>query len=321
MTGVALIIVGVALSLWSIWLYLRPVSGRVLEQRYQRPASRFIDVEGTRVHVFEEGPMDGPVIVVLSAHWGSFISWDDWAAQLTDRCRVIRIDLPGHGLTGRIPGGDYSMGRYVQLLHGVIRNLTLETFALVGTSFSGIVAYQYAAQFGDQLSALILINSSGLPRDTKSGQQPNQAPPHFLYRLIQRHYRPYGFFKWKLGDLVVSQDRLTADKIRIYTDMNNRTGRIAEERSRLQLYSATDPKPVLETIRVPTLVQWSTESPYLNVKQADTFCKHLKNTKTWKIVYPNTGHLIVEDCPQVLAQDTRRFLEACVYNTVASQEN
>lgn len=304
-------LIALGAAAWVVTVKLQPwtVSARTLEQRYRRPNSRFLDIEGTRVHLLEEGPAKGPVIIALSAHWGSFATWDDWAVELTDKYKVIRVDLPGHGLTGRIPSNDYSIASYLRLLKVIIESLELEKFALVGTSFSGIIAYQYAALCGDRLTALILTNSSGFPRDTKAGPQPNQAPPHLLYRLMQKYYRPYGFFKWKLNELVVNKRRLTAEKIRTYTDMNNRTGRIAEERARLSRYTAIDPKPSLEKVSVPTLIQWSTQSLYLDVTQADKFCDYLTNTHPQKIIYANTGHLIIEDAPQQLARDTKRFLD------------
>lgn len=303
-------VAGIAMaSLTFQWWSLSQAS---LEKRYRRPNSNFITVADTRLHILDEGHPDAPVIVLLPPHWGSFVAWDDWASEVTEFYRIIRLDLPGHGLSGCIPSNDYSMEMYVRILREAVEHLSLTSFTLVGTSFSGIVAYEYAAQSGDQLSALILMNSSGLPRDPKSGREPNMPPPNPLYRLIHNHYRPRGFFEWKLRNLVVNQDRLTKHKIRTYTDMNNRKGRIAEEQTRLRLYQSKNPKAVLEKIRVPTLVQWSTQSPYLDVKQANTFCEYLKNAPTEKVIYVGSGHLIVEDCPQLLAQDARRFLEGHV---------
>ena len=300
--------VALAMAVLAIaWRRLRPSQKR-LERLYRRPQSRFIEVEGVRLHFLDEGPTDGPVIVVLSAHWGSFASWDDWATALSDRYRIVRIDLPGHGLTGVFPSGDYSIDNYVTLLKAAIEQLQLKRFVLVGSSFSGIVAFQYAAQENAKITALILCNSSGMPR-CHSAPQPNQPPDRWLHRRVAPIYRPRGFFRWKLSMLMRRSERITEERVRLYAHMNNRVGRIAEEAARIRQYKSSDPSKVLEQIKCPTLIQWGTHSPYLTVEDANQFEKAISADHCRKIIYQNAGHLIVEDVPKELAADVRLFLD------------
>ena len=303
---VALLLIA-ALTLMSLKLQWWSPSQSSLERRYGRPTSRFITVERTRLHFLDEGPPDAPLIVVLPPHWGCFAAWDQWVPAFTDAYRVIRLDLPGHGLSGRVPSGDYSMDMYVHLLHETVDQLDIKSFALVGTSFSGVVAFRYAARFSGSLNALILCNASGLPRS--SNTSPNQAPPHVIDKLLYHHYRRKTFIEWKLKSLMSNQVGVTPEKVRLYTDMNNCKGRIWEERERLQHYDVGDPKTVLAQIQVATLIQWSSESLYLTPEDAGTFYTYLANAPKRKHLYPNAGHLIVEDIPEQLAKDARGFLD------------
>ena len=68
-------------------------------------ASQFVTVRGMQVHVRDEGPRTGDELIVLLHGIGdSLHTWDGWARELSKTRRVIRFDLPGHGLTGPYQG-------------------------------------------------------------------------------------------------------------------------------------------------------------------------------------------------------------------------
>ena len=75
-----------------------------LEQKYTTQASRWMDVDGIRVHYFDELPTGGgsaPVVVLSHASFMSLRSWDSLAASLLrSGYRVIRMDYLNAGLTG-----------------------------------------------------------------------------------------------------------------------------------------------------------------------------------------------------------------------------
>ncbi len=81
---------------------------RRLEAKYASPASRFIHIDGVRIHYRDEG--SGPAILLLHANFSNLLGWDPWAEALKDHYRVVRFDFPAFGLTGPDPGGDYSNG-------------------------------------------------------------------------------------------------------------------------------------------------------------------------------------------------------------------
>jgi pimeloyl-ACP methyl ester carboxylesterase len=84
-----------------------------VEKRWAKPPSQFVIVDGVRLHYREEG--SGPPVVLLHANYASLFMWEPWATALKDRYRVIRVDLPAHGLTGPEPSGDYSLQRIQSL--------------------------------------------------------------------------------------------------------------------------------------------------------------------------------------------------------------
>ena len=98
-----------------------------LKARWAAPPSRFVTLQGMQVHVRDEGPRDDPTpIVLIHGTSASLHTWDGWVAALSPHRRVVRMDLPGFGLTGPAPDGDYSMARYT----GFMRDFAIhEAFA------------------------------------------------------------------------------------------------------------------------------------------------------------------------------------------------
>src|ERR1700712_2856237 len=69
------------------------------------PESQYVDVDGAAVHWVDfGGPSDAPLAVCVHGLGGSFVNWMALAPKLTDRHRVVALDLAGNGrtpITGR----------------------------------------------------------------------------------------------------------------------------------------------------------------------------------------------------------------------------
>jgi hypothetical protein len=79
-----------------------------LKHRYGADSLQTVQVDGLTIHYQDTGPRDAPVLVLLHGFGSSLQTWDVWAAKLELNYRVIRLDLPGFGLTGPSPLHDYS---------------------------------------------------------------------------------------------------------------------------------------------------------------------------------------------------------------------
>ncbi len=87
-----------------------------LERRYGKPESRFIDVDGIRIHYTDEGNQAGPVLVLLHGVLASLHTWDGWVKALGAHYRIIRLDIPGFGLSSRLPSDQYQPDRAVEFI-------------------------------------------------------------------------------------------------------------------------------------------------------------------------------------------------------------
>ena len=151
---------GVAAALSAVVYVQRDIPASVLEAEYALPPSKFLLVDGVRMHYRDEG--QGPTVVLIHGQFDSLLMWEPWAAALKDQYRVVRFDLTSHGLTGPDATGDYSIERTVRLLETFADNLHLEKFSVAGSAMGGTAAVYYAARHPERVDRLILISPEGV---------------------------------------------------------------------------------------------------------------------------------------------------------------
>jgi pimeloyl-ACP methyl ester carboxylesterase len=132
-----------------------------IERRYAGPNSRFIEVEGLRMHCTDTGA--GPAIVLLHGINANHRSFDGWVRELSLDHRVIAVDLPGHGLTGPDPRQRYTWREMAVLVCGLTEAIGLDRFVLAGNSLGGAVALEFALSHPEKLRALVLLDAIGSP--------------------------------------------------------------------------------------------------------------------------------------------------------------
>ena len=82
--------------------------------------------------------------------------------SLARRYTVIAPDLLGHGQSAK-PRADYSVGGYANGMRDLLTVLGIDKVTVVGHSFGGGVAMQFAYQFPERTERLMLV-ASGRPR-------------------------------------------------------------------------------------------------------------------------------------------------------------
>ena len=103
-----------------------------LAPKYAASPSSFIEVKGIKIHYRDQG--QGYPIVLIHGTGASLHTWDAWTKELIKTYRVIRLDLPAYGLTGKDPQKRYSSIDYVNLLDAFLNKLGIENFHLGGNS-------------------------------------------------------------------------------------------------------------------------------------------------------------------------------------------
>jgi pimeloyl-ACP methyl ester carboxylesterase len=117
---------------------------------------------GTFTRILQGGLEGAPVILLhgLSARA------DRWKPNLdalgVAGLRAIAVDLPGHGLATKGRGFDYSARGYSRWLDALLASLQIPRAVIVGTSFGGLIAMRYAADFPERVAGLMCVGAIGL---------------------------------------------------------------------------------------------------------------------------------------------------------------
>jgi pimeloyl-ACP methyl ester carboxylesterase len=119
--------------------------------------SRWTDLNGPVRYLDFGGPADGPVVVCVHGLGGSAVNWTAIAPLLTGTCRVLALDLAGHGLTQSLGRGtDVASNR--ALLHRFIRSVADGPVILMGNSMGGMISLLEASAAPASVAGLVLLD-------------------------------------------------------------------------------------------------------------------------------------------------------------------
>ncbi len=282
------------------WVY-RDIPAEVLEARYAAPSSLFINLEGVRMHFQDQGT--GQPIVLIHGEMDSLFAWNPWVRQLQKSFRLLRFDLPGHGLTGPDPGGDYSIARSVDLLERFAAARQLNRFSIAATSSGATIAVHYAALHPDQIVRLVLLNpelpdAKGHHSVTEVGWMMNLfrwITPRSLTEYVLRH----GF-----GNAELVTDAL----VNRWHDFWLRDGQRGAIIERLHQHDTSGIAEAIARITAPALIIWGGKTPSRPIEIAGDFVELFNDSaKVDLIIYPEAGDLIVLEAPDATAQDALEF--------------
>jgi pimeloyl-ACP methyl ester carboxylesterase len=303
---VGLLLVLLLLVVSGCSLGLKDIPVAELEGQYMPPPSRWLTIDGLRVHYRDEG--SGPPLLLLHGVLSSLHTWDGWAERLRDRYRVIRLDIPGFGLTGPANFA-YARDNYIAFFKQFAEALSLERFAIAGNSLGGYFAWNYALAYPDQVKRLILLDPAAYPRELSlplrlisnpvTGTIASWITPRWVTRL---------FIASAYGD----ENRVTDEVVDRYHRLLLREGNRAAARS-IFAYVKTmrqqEPEGI-PTLQPPVLLLWGERDTWIPVAESRRWKADLPGLTL--IVYKGVGHIPMEEIPEQSAADAARFLEGAL---------
>lgn len=113
--------------------------------------------KNTKISYSETGK--GKAIVLLHGFLENKSMWQNLIPELSQKYRIITIDLLGHGETGCL-GYVHSMEENAEIVKAVLSELGIRKAILVGHSMGGYVALAFAEMFPTKVKAFVLMNST-----------------------------------------------------------------------------------------------------------------------------------------------------------------
>ncbi len=270
--------------------------------KYTNKESRFMRMNRMMVHYRDEG--EGPAILLIHGTFASLHTFEAWTKVLKKKYRVIRLDLPGFGLTGPNKNGKYTINSYLRFLKKFLDNLEVEKCHIAGSSLGGWLSWEFTALYPKRINKMILIGSAGyfidqrLPLPFLMAQTP-------LVNRFMKHITPKSLVARFVREVFGDPEKVTDELIDRYYDMLTRRG------NREAFVALANTKYIMhadkiKNIKSPTLIMWGEEDKWVSVKNAAAFKEDLPRSKT--VIYEGVGHIPMEEIPGQSVRDLQKFL-------------
>ncbi len=255
---------------------------------------------------------EGPVLLLLHGIAGSSRTWIPIMELLQSEFTVLAPDFLGHGESAK-PLGDYSLGNHASSMRDFLHLLGFDRATVVGQSFGGGVALQFAYQFPERCERLVLVDAGGLGREV-----------NWILRLVSlpaaEYVLPVVFpvFMRSWGDSVfrflgrLGMHNAGATEIwrsyRSLTEAENRTAFVRTMRAVIdpggQSVSAMD-RLYLAT-HMPTLIVWGTNDRIIPLAHAYKAHEAIANSRLE--VMEGVGHFPHAENPIRFVEVLKDFL-------------
>jgi pimeloyl-ACP methyl ester carboxylesterase len=244
------------------------------------------------LHHLEEGA--GRPVVLLHGGSGGGANWFRLLRPLSARFRVLAPDLPGFGLSPRVPVSMPLGTAAADVLLLWLREHDIRDALVVGTSFGGLAALRLAQRAANRTSALLLLDSAGLgtgvhplirlaavPGLTRVGVRPTRRGTDLLFRTLLTSNRADldadvrdALVSWLFETAAAAGTGYLAQTLRAFMSV----------RGQREVVGPAE----LAGLRQPVALVWGELDRFLPVSHALRAVRHCRDAQA--VVVPGAGH-------------------------------
>ncbi|WP_068086038.1 alpha/beta fold hydrolase [Novosphingobium rosa] len=280
-----------------------------LRHLYADPVSRFMTIKGLEIHYKDEGPRNAPVLFMVHGSVSSLRTWDGVAAQLKQRYRIIRYDIPGYGLSGRISDEAERTVQPVEVAEGLLDALHVSKVTFVGVSSGGTMGMYLAARRPDLVTRLVLSNTPSDPVDTSHLVMPKAFLDAQARAKGHGGYQDQIFWDQFLTFFAGHGDRISPQTRREYHDFNRRTPEAHPIAMMARIGDGKQADLEMNKVTAPTLLLWGGADPLLPESAALALVRHMPNARISRLIMPDVGHYPPLEVPARFARLLSDYIE------------
>jgi pimeloyl-ACP methyl ester carboxylesterase len=304
------IIVGVIAALLAVFVfvvYFRPkqiLSSNEIKAKYTLPSSHFVKWHNTELHYTDEGT--GMPVLMIHGFGGSHRNFNRINELLKDSFRVVRIDLPGFGMSDMPEGENLNPPAiYRDYLNFLTDSLKIDSFYVMGNSMGGWVAWQMAVENPEKVKGLVLLGSAGYEMDKIKAKAVNWLRLPFVVTALER-----GMPKSASEDAAIrcwaTDSLIDPVEVQANNDFWNREGNL-QAAFKIANFNLVPDTAALLALNCPTLIVWGKEDEIVPSYHAEKFHRDIKNSTM--IVYDPCGHVPQVEKAEQLHKDFLKFIK------------
>ena len=289
--------------------YLRPVRDA------EAPLLQYRTIHGYRRAFRVAG--SGPALLLIHGVGCNSKSWEPVHAKLAQRFTVIAPDLLGHGESDK-PHADYSLPAFANGMRDLLAVLGIDRVTVVGHSFGGGVAMQFAYQYPELVERIVLVNAGGVSKDVslalRLAAMPMGAEALAMLRApgVMPAIRGFG----RAVGAVLGSTRLgrdVTDVVEMLEGFQDPAGLAAFART---LRSVVDASGQYVTMldrsylvqSVPVQIIWGEDDLIIPVDHAHT--AHAAIPGSRMEIFEDSGHMPFHDHPDRFVEVVERFIDS-----------
>jgi pimeloyl-ACP methyl ester carboxylesterase len=289
------------------WAFLRPstiIPHETAKKRFAVENSKFVNWRGAEIHYIDEG--EGIPLVMIHGYGGSHRNFRKIAEILKKDFRVIRVDLPGFGLS-QFPESYKNSTNLIQLYRDymtfVLDTLQLDSVYLMGNSMGGWMAWETATENEDRVKKLVLMCSAGYEMDKVSENAAALLKKKYVQRVFSRGM-PLYFQEDGAKKCYYDPGKINAQEVVNNNALWNKEGNIE---AAFRVAGANEKADTTRIARVacPTLIIWGKDDQIIPSEHAYKFQEAIAGSQL--IMYEKCGHIPMIENAEQTAKDFLEF--------------
>ena len=259
--------------------------------------TEILTIAGRKIRLAEAGPADAPLVVLLSPFPESILSYTGCWEALTEKCRVIAIDLPGFGAS---EGDRKDMSPSAQGAHlaTIFDELELQEIHLIAPDVGMAAALDYVLNHNHRLVSLAVGHGIG-------------APGPFKIAFMTNMLAKLGFMRFTTGllgagPLIAFTSKIGAIRNKANPKQMDDYKRSYSGRAREVVHwfknfrsRAKELSDRVNQIELPTLIFWGELDVLFDPSNAEHLHAAMPQSKLE--ILPEAGHTSWADKPEMLA--------------------
>jgi poly(3-hydroxyalkanoate) depolymerase len=259
--------------------------------------NEYVEWRHMKIHVQVRG--DGEPLMLINGLGANTDMWEAFAAQFPDR-QIILFDAPG---TGRSSESTYpmSISMLAELADNVLDFHGIKKTDVLGYSYGGAIAQQFAYEYGYRVRKLVLASTNcGVGAAMGSLQAMYILSTPFRYYSKAYFYRiaPQLYGGRTARDIEVRK-RMMESRSKFPPSSQGYAMQIAGG-------STWTSRPFLNRLKTETLVISGDDDPLIPLANPRYLASRIPNAKLE--IVPDAGHLMLCDDAPHLAQRIRKFI-------------
>jgi len=270
---------------------------------------RWMRIEDRWMNVLDYG--EGSPLIFIHGLSGCWQNWLENIPYFAREHRVIAVDLPGFGQS-EMPVEPISISGYAATIDALMQELGIDSAQVVGNSMGGFIGAELAIGFPPRVERLVLVAAAGLSSaeirtERKKGLRHRAENVAFFYlgwlasrsTVVTRRRR----LRSALLLLVAAHPDRLPPALTIEQVAGSGKPGFSDALDAICQYQIRDR---LEKIGCPTFIVWGDKDRLVPLRDASVFEELIPDSR--KVIYKDTGHILMMERPARFNQDVQAFL-------------